>query len=40
MNITKDGGVVKTILREGKSEGRIEELVPLPGQKVVIKYEC
>ena len=36
--LTKDGGVIKKIIREGESDGF--GTVPLPGQTVVIEYEA
>ena len=37
--ITKDGGVIKRVIQEGMKDGDdYANLIPIPGQDVVIKY--
>ena len=38
IRITDDGGVLKKVFRYGESSG--EDTIPIPGQEIVIAYEC
>lgn len=43
VEITQDKGVLKKIIRQGQVDGGgggQEDLVPLPGQEIVISYTC
>ena len=37
-DLTKDGGVIKKIIRYGESDG--VDTMPIPGQSVSIQYEA
>ena len=37
VKLTDDGGVVKKVIRQGELG---ESSVPIPGQEIMIKYEC